>query len=381
MYVQIHHVGCFMRVINDIHHGGHRQGGRLSARSNCRVASARWYFECDATVQLDEYNVTGLQSSPVSTIAIPSSGVDKLTTFGNYLDGALKLSSDGNYLTLGGYDAVPGTTNTSFFPTVKWVVGRVTVGNGTVDLSTKIANIANNSSSLSGPHNAATSNGSDIWVAGYFGVGYTTLGSSTLTRVNQALERNTVGIFGGQLYTTGAVTSGATYLMGTVGNGLPKTPTSMESSLPGLPTTFDANFLDFWFRDPNTLYLTTLDTFSGVSPGIQKWTFNGTSWQYQYSLLTFGVNYLSGWVDPTGNTVLFATSGGGSDSLLRIVDGGSQALSTSSVLATAPAGTSFQGLAFIASVPEPSSLLLMALGGLALPPLIRLRRRRIAIKS
>jgi hypothetical protein len=88
--------------------------------------------------------------------------------------------------------------------------------------------------------------------------------------------------------------------------------------------------------------------------------------------------FLTGLVDPSGNTVLFATSGATNDSLLRLVDGGSQALSTSTVLATAATGTSFRGVAFIASVPEPSSLFLMAFSVLAIPPLIRLRRKQRA---
>ena len=331
-------------------------------------------------IQLDEYDVTGLQSSPLSAIAIPSSGVNKLTnTAASPYRGTLKLSSDSNYLTFGGYDAAAGTTTLS--SSVGWVVGRVTVGDGTVDLSTKITKIVGDSASRGGPQTAITSNGNDIWVAGDFGVGYTTLGSSTLTKINQAPERHTVGIFGGQLYVSGSASAVAPpYVMGAVGNGLPKTPNSMDVSLPGLPTTNGQSFpYDFWFRDANTFYLA--EPFPYPHTGIQKWTFNGSVWQYQYNLLSSSIGYLSGSIDPSGNTVLFATSGFTSDNLLSIVDGGSQALSTSSVLATAPSGTSFAGVAFIASVPEPGSLFLMGLGGLVLLPLIRLRRLQIAIKS
>jgi len=320
-------------------------------------------------VQLDEYNVVGSQSSPLSTLAIPSTGVNKLTG----PTGPVKLSSDSNYLTFGGYDLIPGAPNTLSTP---WVVGRVTVGDGTIDLSTKITNIAGISTSQPILRNAVSSNGSDIWVAGYFGVGYTTLGSSTLTRVNQSIEKNTVGIFGGQLYTSGGITSGVTppYLIGTVGDGLPKTPTTKEATLPGIPPTNDANATDFWFRDANSLYL-NVQTSGTPNPGIQKWTFNGTAWQYQYNLPISGLAYLSGWVDPNGNTVLFAQTG---TSILRIVDGGSQALSKPSVLATAPTGTSFFGVAFI-SAPEPASFVLMALG--ALGAFVVARRRRIVTRK
>ena len=63
----------------------------------------------------------------------------------------------------------------------------------------------------------------------------------------------------------------------------------------------------------------------------------------------------------------------------RIVDGGSQGLSTSSILARAPINSAFRGVALV-SVPEPSSLLLMGLGSLMLPPLIRLRRLQASIR-
>ncbi len=54
-----------------------------------------------AAVELDEYSPSGLQTAPINVVSIPSSGNDKLTVSNtDYLEGALKLSGDGNYLTL-----------------------------------------------------------------------------------------------------------------------------------------------------------------------------------------------------------------------------------------------------------------------------------------
>jgi hypothetical protein len=318
-------------------------------------------------VELDEFGSTRFQTAPLNVLSIPSSGINKLTIGGSdQFEGSLKLSGDGNYLTLGGIDANAGTVNIGgmLSPSNPVVVGRVTVSNGTIDLSTKI----HTSATLFG---AITSNGTDIWVKGTSGVGYTSLGSSTMTALSQTYTPGgAVGIFGGQLYTTSE--NSTLYTLAAVGSGLPKV-SSPETPLPGFTTAdYDHRTNDFWFRDASTLYLTESSSFD-VHPGVQKWTFNGAIWQYQYNVFTSAINYLSGWVDPSGNTALFGTSGTTNDNLLRIVDGGSQALSTSSVLATAAPGTSFHGVAFI-PVPEPAALAIMALGTAAVFVVARRRR-------
>ncbi len=163
-----------------------------------------------------------------------------------------------------------------------------------------------------------------------------------MTTINQPdTYGNSVGIFGGQLYTN--VETSSPNIVVSVGNGLPKV-FSPETPLPGMTTNNGHETNDFWFRDADTLYLTESYQFD-PHPGLQKWTFNGTSWQYQYNVFASATNFLSGWVDPSGNTVLFATSGATNDNLLRIFDGGSQSLSSSSILATAVSGTSFHGVA------------------------------------
>jgi hypothetical protein len=135
---------------------------------------------------------------------------------------------------------------------------------------------------------------------------------------------------------------------------------------------------DFWFRDANSLYLAESSPFDSHI-GLQKWMFNGTTWQYQYNLLTSPIAYLSGLVDASGTTVLFATTGAKDDSLLRIVDGGSEASSTTSLLATAATDTSFHGVAFIAT-PEPATLILVAIGAGAAFHVAKKRRRVASAK-
>src|SRR5262249_44493532 len=136
------------------------------------------------TVELDEYHSSGLQSSALNAVSIPGSGSNKLT-IGSRYEGGLKLSGDGNFLTLAGSNVGNSL-----------IVGRVSVGDGTVDLSTKFPTFG----TIFG---AVTSNGTDIWIEGSSGVSYTTLGSSITTVISHPYTAGgNVGIFGGQLYST-----------------------------------------------------------------------------------------------------------------------------------------------------------------------------------
>jgi hypothetical protein len=321
-----------------------------------------------------EYNAaTANQASPLQSIALPITFSGSATS-----EGFLHLSTDGNYLTLAGYNAAAGlaTPNSSAASVVNRVVARVDM-NGNVDATT----VLNNSYNGSNIRGAVSTDGNSLWLSGNAGSGqgttagiqYTTLGSSSSTQINPTTSNDrVVNIFNNQLYATSA--SGSWLSIAAVGTGL---PTSTEPSpgwtvLPGMPTSGTHSPYDFWFKDANTVYLAD-DGAVAAGGGIQKWTFDGSVWTLQYTLLNNGTTTtvargLAGRVDGSGNAELFFTTG----SILGEVTDTGVNTSTFTTLATAPTGDAFRGVAFL-PIPEPGTLGLGALGILALAVFRRTR--------
>jgi hypothetical protein len=275
---------------------------------------------------------------------------------------------NGQYLTMGGYAAVPGTAGVvAAAPgTVNRVVGRIDMS-GNIDISTALNDPYNGSNIRS----TVSTDGINIWTAGNGGSGqgatagvrYTTFGSTTTTQVNPTTSNmRVVNIFNGQLYVSSS--SGTLLGVSTVGTGEPTSSIGgAPTLLPGMPTTGTHSPYDFFFKDANTLYVAD-DGAVASGGGIQKWTFAASTWTLQYTLLNNGTTTtatrgLAGEIDGSGNAVLFGTSG---STLFTVTDTGAGSLATT--LATAPLNTVFRGVEFL-PVPEPSSLALAALGGLA----------------
>lgn len=324
---------------------------------------------------LKEFTLGG---SLVQTINMPTvaSGLNQALTLSGTAtsEGFLTLSANGQFLTLGGYGAVPGTANvtTANPTTVNRVVGRVDM-NGNVDTSTALTDAYNGSNIRS----TASTDGVDIWTAGNAGSGqgatggprYTTFGSTTSVRVDStASNMRVVNIYKGQLYVSSS--SGTLLGVSTVASGLPTTLSAGPiTPLTGFPTTGSHSSYDFWFKDDNTLYVAD-DGSAANGGGIQKWIQSAGSWSLAYTLLNTGsattaVRGLAGTIDGNGDAVLFGTTTAGSaNTLIALTDTG--ATSVASVLATAGANTVFRGVEFLAIVPEPSSAALLLVGGLAL---------------
>ena len=331
---------------------------------------------------LYEYSTAG---SLVQTINLPTaaSGANYALTFSGSAtsEGFLHLSTDGNYLTLAGYNAAPGTTSpqSSAASAINRVVGLVAIATGNINTTTALGDAYSGSNIRS----AFSTDGINLWTTGNAGSGlgstagnrYTTTGSSTSTQLNSTTSNNRVGnIFNGQLYTSAS--SGTFLGVGTVGTGAPTTSGQTLTLLPGMPTSGTHSPYDFWFRDANTLYVAD-DGAVGAGGGIQKWTFDGTTWTLQYTLLnngttTTGCRGLIGEVDGSGNTDLFATTSISStaNTLIEVVDTGASASPT--VIATAPTGDAFRGVVLL--VPEPGSFALAGLGLLVLAACKRWRR-------
>lgn len=337
-----------------------------------RVGDGSAALNSNATATfLDEYTLGG---TLVQTIALPSSlsGLNQPFTLSGSAtsEGFIALSVNGQYLTMGGYNAVPGTVGvTTAAPTiVPRGVARIAL-DGTVDTSTSLTDAYNGSNIRS----AVSTDGVNIWTGGNAGSGlsasagprYTTFGSSSSVRLDTtASNMRVVNIFNGQLYVSSA--TGSLLGVSTVGTGLPTAATSSTINLlPGMPTTGTHSSYDFWFKDANTLYVAD-DGTAANGGGIQKWTESGGTWSLAYTLLnngttTTGVRGLAGTVDGSGNAVLFGTAAGSSaNALITITDTG--ASSTATTIANAATSEVFRGVEFL-PVPEPSTA---ALAGLAL---------------
>ena len=235
-------------------------------------------------VFLDEYTPAGtfVQSIPLPTSA---SGANRrfVNSGSATSEGALLRSTDGAWLTLGGYDADPGTTGIAATTTAvaNRVVGRVAV-DGTVDTSTALTDAF----STSNIRSAISTNGTDIWAAGTGspgtnGVRFTTFGSTTSTQLaTDVTNIRVVGIFNGQLYIS---TMSGTYRgISTLGTGLPTGSGNTTTLLAGFDpsNTSPQSAYGFYFSDPNTLYLGDDRTLANGG-GIQKWTFDGSIWTKQ----------------------------------------------------------------------------------------------------
>ena len=298
----------------------------------------------------------------VQTIALPTA-VDgsnrRLTLSGtNKGEGALVVSSDGNYVTLAGYDAAPGTASivSSNSSAVNRIVARVDAA-GNIDTTTRL-NSAFDMASVGG---AMTVDGSAFWVSGngatgLGGVWYLAHGATGgLQVLANPDDVRTLNIASGQLFGT---TSSASFTsVFSVGAGLPTTAGQSTNLLYGLPTALPYGFVFFdrsrSISGLDTLYIANDNSIAGGG-GIQKWRFEGTIW-YQVTTFTdgLGTTGVRGLVAEAqgANIVLYATTTEtNANKLVRVVDDGGTS-PTATVIATAPANTVYRGVALAWTAP------------------------------
>ena len=352
-----------------------------------RVGTGAAALNANATaVFLDEYdNSTAAQAAPIQSLALPTAAAGSdaaLTLSGSSTsEGFIAQSLDGTYLTIGGYNAAPGTLTpaTATAATVNRVVGLVNIGTMAINSTTAWTDAYNGSNIRS----AISSDGTNLWTSGNGGSGQgatagvrhglagTTSGSERLN--NGGSNMRVVNIFNGQLYVSSA--TGTFQGVSTVGTGVPDSDDGAPESqaltlLNGFPTASGPSPYDFFFKDANTLYVAD-DRATGSGGGIQKWTLSAGLWSLQYTLnsgLAAGTRGLDGSISGSGDAILYATTGA---ALVKVIDTG--AASAFTTLATAPTNTAFRGVELI-NIPEPASLVLLALGGLTLFGLLRRRR-------
>ena len=292
----------------------------------------------------------------------------------------MSRSADGLALLFTGYSsAIPAASSLS--GTTSASVNRVVAilnQAGTLDASTRLSDFASGNN----PRSVASTNGTDIWVAGGAGgILYTTKGSATSTVLNSTQGNNRqVGIFNNQLYVSAAAGTGVVRLS-TVGTGTPTTTGQTITGLPGISAT--ASFNAFFFADIDT-GVSGLDTLfvADEAAGLSKFSFDGTIWTARGVVGVSADAYrgLTGTVSGSSVT-LFATRKGGSGltgggELVTLTDASGSTgnlTGTPTLLATAATNTAFRGIA-LTPVPEPTSLGLAAAGML----IVMGRRRRSA---
>jgi hypothetical protein len=344
-------------------------------------------------VFLDERTTSG---ALVQSIALPTADNGSshgLTLGGNVLgDGILKDSADGRYLLATGYDAPVGATITNSQPRVVARIGST----GAVDTSTALTDSGTGTNNIRA---AASTDGVGLWAVGSNNNGnlrFTTFGTSgTSTTVNNLSANsattglNDATVFNNQLYVTGGfsgidgVQSVSTSLSGvlptttgqTLNNGL-----GFPTSGTPFPQARQFIFSTFGGANGNPIYVADSRTSVGTQPlptngfygGLQVWLFHfgtygvaapagsaaGTGNVPDYIIYPDGTNNDAGLVGITAdfsgaNPVIYAVTAqlGGPNKLVKIVDGGSAAASTVTVLATAPTNESFNG---IATAPTPA---------------------------
>jgi hypothetical protein len=232
-------------------------------------------------VYLDEYTVTG---SLVQSVAMPTAVTGSnhaLTLSGSAAtEGELALSPGGLYLTMTGFDTVPGYAGVSSGVTNR-TIARVDA-NGTVNTTTGF--LAGSAFVAGNFRSAVTNDGNEFWAAGSGGTTggrwYLAFGSFTASAIQTSAIVNSVrdvNIFDGQLYFN---TSGPGIY--TDGTGLPTTSGQMEAMLTGMPTADStASPFAFVFLDESSLVAgpDVIDVADNdAAGGIYKYSLVNGSW-------------------------------------------------------------------------------------------------------
>ena len=312
------------------------------------------------TLFIDQFNTASANQTVSPFVTIPTDGTGLVLSGSATSEGALTLSTDGSILTFGGYAASAGTLGVAGGSAPREV--------GVVNASGQFSVIANSSTALNGNNiRGVVSDGQNYWIASPNGMFYQAGGSGSLSLISSANSR-VANIFNGNVYySTGSGTRGLyNYLGSPVGTATPTFLLGNGSS---------SSPYDYALNAAGNIAYVADDASVANGGGIQRWTFNGTSWSLAYTF-TFGTSTADGarqlTVDWSGaNPVIYATTSETSaNRLIELTDAGSSSPFT--VLATAPVNTAFRGVDF-APTPEPSTL---ALGAIGLGAMFVLRRNR-----
>jgi hypothetical protein len=400
-------------------------------------------------ISLIEFSPTG--GAPIFTDQLPTTNsgnnLGVVGQYGSSSEGTLELSANGQYLTIAGYsasaaaggiDSSTNNDNKTNFPTGTQFnhntvslaqssdtnVPRLAVlvdGNGNVNSSTELNDVY----STNNPRSVYSSTGTTFYISGqgdgnnndqgifYGNVGLNTTVSGAPTGIYNAEDTRTVDAYNGNLYYSIDTGSGSHTGIWKF-NGLPTASSTPTRIIPGNNGLSGSNEVfyspeGFYFANADTLYVADNGEPKAGNlgdGGIQKWSFNGSSWGLDYTLLPTGADWIpagnphnasngeTGFEALTGEVVgsgaseqveLFAVSytlnnatADGLYSITDTLDATSGAGESFTELASAPGngGELFKGVAFAPAVPEPASLSMLLVGG----ALLKKRRRGGQVK-
>lgn len=310
---------------------------------------------------LKEYTPAGVAGYVLS---IPTTtATNGLVTSGSATsEGLISRSSDKSFIIVPGYFANAGTA--SIAGTTSTVaprgVGRVSA-NGTYSL------VATSTSFFSGNNiRGAASNGTDYWAAGANdGIDYFGTSAPAATIANTTTNTRAIGIFAGNLmYSTGSgSTTRGIYQI----SGMPSSGSNTATQI--LATGSTSSAYGFAMDAGGTIMYVADDraftTTSAQAGGIQKYTWNGSAWTFQYTLQCAGTSTIGARglaVDFSGtNPIVYAsTAEGSANRLIAITDAGATSGSSATLLATAATNTIFRGVAL-----SPESCIAPAIGAVS----------------
>lgn len=328
-------------------------------------------------VYIDEWTPTGTYVASYDT-GIYASGTATS-------EGELSVSPDGRYYGFTGYASA--STSGSLANTSASAVNRA-VGLLGVDGTVSTQNLASFASG-NNIRAAATTDGTQVWVAGATGAGYATMGNSGVVSLSSANVRD-LGIFGGQLYVSGAASS----LRGVAalgGSPLPTTGSQSLNPLSGADAGSSGSAYSFVLADLNAAiagYDTIYVADDASAGGIEKYSLVNGAWTLNGTIAAAAVRGLTAVVQADGSVELFGSTGGstgtGSGAVYSFLDtsgynaavsGSAGTLFTNASLANAIGGSSsnyvFRGVEVV--IPEPAAC--AALIGLAALGVAFWRRR------
>ena len=265
-------------------------------------------------------------------------------------EGGLALSTDGHYVTLGGYAAPAGTAAIGGTSTASFVraVGRVDASDAFTFSS--MPTTAFSSNNIRG---VTSTDGTTVWSSGANAARYWSGSGADVSLLTSPTTR-WIGIFGTSTNQLFASSTGTNEVV-TIGTGLPTTTGQTATALPGMPTSgspspyqfalFDMNANSFKSTGLDTLYVAD-DRAIASGGGIQKWTWDDTAATWTL-VATYGgvpVRGLAGF--KVGGTIYLVatTTETNANHVLALSDNGVSS-PVATTIVTAGTNTVYRGLA------------------------------------
>ena len=309
---------------------------------------------------LDEYTPAGVKVQSVAMPTTASGANNPIVLSGTATsEGALALSANGQFLAIAGYSSAVGASTVSLSTTTSLAVPR-TIAIVKRDASINTSKLFTNYASASNPRAAYTSDGNFVWmVSSVKGVQYSTINSTdsaivVSNKVGTTTVNNfrTLNCFDGQLFVS--TSSGSAVRIGAVGTGLPTDTGKVITPIPGIPTTTGSPYAFWACKLPsslpvsNVLYVTD-DNANGAG-GIKKYALNTLTGSYDSVGIIDALSVYRGLTGVVNGNVVTLYAVRNSDSLVTITDNAAYnaapSNTTYTVLAAAPTGTVFRGVAF-----------------------------------